>query len=51
MGDIRHEQRAPATVFSVVAFSQVQLRADCLPHEPVMEELAVSKIGEEWRGR
>ena len=32
--DIRHEQRAPATVFSVAAFSHEQLRADCLPQEP-----------------
>ena len=32
--DIRHEQRAPATVFSVEAFSHVQFRADCLPQEP-----------------
>lgn len=32
--DIRQEQRAPATVFSVAAFSHVQLRADCLPQEP-----------------
>ena len=32
--DIRHEQRAPATAFSVAAFSHVQLRADCLPQEP-----------------
>lgn len=31
--DLRHEHRAPATVFSVFAFSQVQLRADCLPQE------------------
>lgn len=28
-----HEHLGPATVFSVVAFSQVQLRADCLPQE------------------
>ena len=34
MEDVRHEHRAPATVFSVEAFSQVQLRADCFPHEP-----------------
>lgn len=32
-GRARHEHRAPATVFSVFAFSQVQLRADCLPQE------------------
>ena len=32
---LRHEQRAPARVFSVAALSHVQLRADCLPHEPV----------------
>ena len=32
---VRHEHLAPATVFSVVAFSQVQARADCLPQEQV----------------
>lgn len=31
--DLRQEHRAPETVFSVFAFSQVQLSADCLPHE------------------
>ena len=31
--DLRQEHRAPATVFSVLAFSQLQLRADCLPQE------------------
>lgn len=31
--DIRQEHRAPATAFSVVAFSQLHLRADCLPQE------------------
>ena len=31
--DLRQEQRAPATVFSVFAFSQLHLRADCLPQE------------------
>ena len=30
-----HEQRAPETAFSVVAFSQVQWRAGCLPQEQV----------------
>jgi hypothetical protein len=29
------EQRAPSTLFSVAAFSQVQCRAGCLPHEQV----------------
>lgn len=31
--DLRQEQRAPVTVFSVFAFSQLHLRADCLPQE------------------
>ena len=31
--DLRQEHRAPATVFSVFAFSQLHLRADCLPQE------------------
>ena len=31
--DLRQEHRAPATVFSVLAFSQLHLRADCLPQE------------------
>lgn len=31
--DLRQEHRAPATLFSVAAFSQVHLRADCLPQE------------------
>lgn len=30
-----HEQRAPETAFSTVAFSQVQWRAGCLPQEQV----------------
>lgn len=30
---LRHEHRAPATAFSELAFSQLQLRADCLPQE------------------
>lgn len=34
-GRARHEQRAPWTVFSVPAFSQVQWRALCLPQEQV----------------
>lgn len=34
-GRARHEQRGPETKFSVAAFSQVQWRADCLPHEHV----------------
>ena len=34
-GNVRHEQRAPATLFSVSALSQLQLRADCLPQEPI----------------
>ena len=28
-----HEHLAPTTLFSVVAFSQLQFRADCFPHE------------------
>lgn len=28
-----HEHRAPSTLFSVAAFSQLQCSADCLPHE------------------
>ena len=31
--DLRQEQRAPVTTFSVFAFSQLHLRADCLPQE------------------
>ena len=31
--DLRQEHRAPATVFSVLAFSQVHWSADCLPQE------------------
>jgi len=30
---LRHEHLAPATVFSVAAFSQLQFKADCFPHE------------------
>lgn len=33
--NIRHEHRAPATVFSVEALLQLQARADCLPQEQV----------------
>ncbi|MCJ1486471.1 hypothetical protein MMC06_006648, partial [Schaereria dolodes] len=33
VSDVLHEQRGPAIVFSAGAFSQVQLRALCLPHE------------------
>jgi hypothetical protein len=32
-GNVLHEQRAPSTLFSVWAFSQLQWRADCLPQE------------------
>lgn len=32
-GRARHEQRGPVTLFSAVAFSQLQWRADCLPQE------------------
>jgi hypothetical protein len=32
---VRHEHLAPTTVFSVVALSQVQARADCFPQEHV----------------
>lgn len=32
-GRARQEQRGPETVFSLVALSQEQCRADCLPHE------------------
>lgn len=32
-GYLLHEHLGPVTVFSVAAFSQVQLRADCLPQE------------------
>lgn len=32
-GRAPHWQRSPDTAFSVAAFSQVQLRADCLPQE------------------
>ena len=31
--DLRQEQRAPVTEFSVLAFPQLHLRADCLPQE------------------
>jgi len=34
-GRARHEQRAPVISFSVVAFSQLQLSAGCLPQEQV----------------
>jgi hypothetical protein len=34
-GRARQEHRAPVIVFSEAALSQVQLRADCLPHEQV----------------
>jgi len=34
-GRARHEQRAPSTLFSKAALSQLQARADCLPHEQV----------------
>ena len=34
-GRARHEHRGPSILFSVAAFSQVQLRADWLPHEQV----------------
>lgn len=34
-GRARHEQRAPVISFSVVALSQLQLSADCLPQEQV----------------
>jgi len=34
-GRARHEQRGPSTLFSAAALSQVQWRADCLPHEQV----------------
>lgn len=34
-GLARHEHRAPTTTFSEDALSQLQLRADCLPHEHV----------------
>ena len=33
------EHRAPSVLFSVWAFSQLQWRADCLPHEPVGREM------------
>lgn len=34
-GLARHEQRGPSTAFSLAALSQLQCRADCLPHEQV----------------
>ena len=33
--DLRHEHRAPSTLFSVAAFSQLQFSADCFPQEHV----------------
>lgn len=36
--NIRQEQRAPTTVFSEAALSQVQARADFSPHEQVALE-------------
>ena len=32
---LRHEHLAPSTLFSVVAFEQLQERAGCLPQEQV----------------
>jgi hypothetical protein len=34
-GLARHEQRGPLSLFSSEALAQLQLRADCLPHEQV----------------
>jgi len=42
-----HEQRAPSTEFSVVAFSQLHSRADCLPQEQVACWAGDGEAGEE----
>lgn len=43
-GDLRHEHRAPDTVFSVEAFSQEHFKADCLPQEHLAWEAQTQAV-------